>query len=335
MRSDAAWHIGAKKAPAMKANEHAATKRTVRSRHIRDVAGFPPIRLTQRDNELLTALAEYRLLTTSQIRKLFFRSLHRTRKRLFKLWQHKLVDRLFRPISLGERPSDVIYALAPLGARMLSRRKGFAEEAMPEARHVKKFSSLFLDHTLAVNDVRIALTLAIRHKSDWQFRDWREGKSIAEEVMFIDPMDGPAQIRLPLMADGSFCIRQGDRTQRCLVEVDLGTTTLRKIRRKLLGYSFFALKGIDQNRGGKSAFLVLWVASSRGRLRSLLSAAETIPSQRITSEIFRFTTLDNFVTETPEKPLGAIWYRPHGYETASTLFSISEATKVKAASDSV
>lgn len=303
----------------METNDHETGRRIPRSRLIRDTANLSPIRLTPRDFELLTALSEYRLLTTTQIRKLFFRSRHRARKRLFKLWQHKLVDRLFRPVSLGDRPSDVIYKLALHGARLLARHKGFSEEAMPEARRIKKLSSLFLDHTLAVNDFRIALERSCRETTDARLVYWREGKAIRFEQTIIDRSRFPALVRVPVQADGLFCVEINGHRHCAFVEIDLGTVTLGRWQRRFAAYARAYQPNLLPRQFGFSKFSVLIVTTGDSRMQNLRRIAKHHVLRAKGTNLYLFSHLGQISNISASLLTDKFWYLPHFEEPTSFL----------------
>lgn len=266
----------------MGTHDHDNAVRTIRSRHIRSATGVAPIRLTQRDFDLLTSLVDFRILTTTQIQRLFFRSLHRTRKRLFKLWQHGVVDRVFRPVALGESPSEAIYTVAAKGARLLARGRGSSEQASTEVNRRKRMSPFFLEHTLAVSDFRIALMNGCSRTSHARFLIWRQGPSIGFEQIIVDQAGGGSLVRVPIVADGLAGIEISGRKEYYFVEVDRGTVPLRRWRRRYAAY-VKAYRDVGLNkRLGISRFSVLVLAPNQNRLTNLFREAK--PYSRLSQD---------------------------------------------------
>jgi hypothetical protein len=114
------------------------------------------MRLTQRDFEILNAVADYRILRQDQIQQLFFGSKSTAQYRLSRLYQHGFLARHFLPVYAGWSPT--LYSLDKRGLALLKSASG--------STHIQLWNSEnsheFLSHTLAITDVRIALTLACR-----------------------------------------------------------------------------------------------------------------------------------------------------------------------------
>ena len=267
-------------------------RKRIRSRHIRNVAGVAPVRLTKRDIELLAALLDYRLLTTTQVQKLFFRSLHRTRKRLFKLWQHGIVDRVFRPVALGDAPSEAIYSLARKGARLLTRQDGLTERAHPDARRSARVSPLFLDHTLAVNDFRIALKTSCDRNDSARLLFWRQGNEIRFEQVIVDQRFGASPVRVPVVADGLAGVETVGKKIFFFVEVDLGTVSHNRWRKRFAAYRRASLDVGLLRRLGVLKFGVLVITVGEKRMRNLERLAEPFQLLNGSEIMFSFTSVE-------------------------------------------
>lgn len=279
----------------MGTHDHDNAVRSIRSRHIRSAAGVAPIRLTQRDVDLLTSLVDFRILTTTQIQRLFFRSLHRSRKRLFKLWQHGVVDRVFRPVALGESPSEAIYTIAAKGARLLARARDSSEQASAEVTRRKKMSPFFLEHTLAVSDFRIALMNGCSRTSHARLLFWRQGPSIGFEQIVVDQTEGGSLVRVPIVADGLAGIEIAGRKKYYFVEVDRGTVPLRRWRRRYAAYVKAYRDAGLHKRLGIDRFSVLILAPNQNRLTNLFRVAK--PYSRLSQDptLFKFAVSKDVV----------------------------------------
>jgi hypothetical protein len=291
----------------MSTYETAQLPRRIRSRHIRNAAGVRPIRLTTRDVDLLSSLADFRVLTTTQVQRLFFRSLHRARKRLFKLWQHGMVDRVFRPVSLGESPSEAIYTMAAKGARLLAQQRGSSEQASREVIRRKKISPFFLEHSLAVNSFRIALTIGCGHTYNARFLSWRQGAAIGFEQIIADPDSGGSIVRVPVVADGLAEIEVAGHSESYFVEVDRGTVPLRRWRRRYAAYLKASRDEILQKRLGISHFAVLIVTSGEQRMLNLLNVAKPYLLLNTNRQLFRFMKMNRVGDDLTDVSFGAIW----------------------------
>jgi hypothetical protein len=120
----------------------------------------PRMRLTERDTQVVLAVHEYRTLRREQIEKLFFPSRNTANERLQRLYQHGFLDRRWSPVEFGQGTSQAIYLLAEKGADLVAQQLGIDRGAVAWQASHNEVGSLFLEHTLMVNDVRIAVTQA-------------------------------------------------------------------------------------------------------------------------------------------------------------------------------
>ena len=248
-------------------------KRKIRSRFIRSKKNLPSIRLTARDFEILQALADYRLLSTFQVKRLFFRSIHKTRKRLFKLWQHGFVDRRFQPVKLGQGNIPILYTLSRQGARMLARQGGVTKEARYDAILKRQGSFLFIEHTLAISEFRINLVKACEISPDSKLLFWKQGKEIKSRVSFIDGSSNRRLVTVSILPDAYFGLQKGKVTQHCYFEMDRGSTTIGKIANKLKAYHALWLQHGRNHKTSCGEFKVIIVTSSCQRMKNIMEAA--------------------------------------------------------------
>src|SRR5262245_47321072 len=196
------------------------------------------VRVTERDTDIIEALATTRFLTTSQLARLFFGSSRSSaNKRLRKLLALGLVRVWVRSLS-----EDNIYSLAVPGLRFI--KKSQSDEDNPNATAPRGLDGN-IGHLLAINDVRIALAVGLEEsggelswwKSDWDLR--AHGKS-------------------RVIPDALFAIRwAGSQEQVFALEVDRNTKSPRKFLAKILGYE--SLFGAYEGLYGFNDFLVLVV----------------------------------------------------------------------------
>src|SRR5687768_648646 len=97
-----------------------------RKRHQR-VTDPTPMRLTERDIDVIEAVNRYRVLKQEQIQALFFGSQATAKFRLAKLYDHGYLERKFLPVMLGEGRSPTLYVLDRKGADLLRVERGYDE----------------------------------------------------------------------------------------------------------------------------------------------------------------------------------------------------------------
>ena len=118
------------------------------------------MRLTERDTQVVLSVYAYRALRREQIEKLFFPSQNTANTRLQRLYQHGFLERRWSPVEYGQGTGQAIYLLAEKGADLVAQQLGIDRGAVVWKESYNQVGSPFLEHTLMVNDVRIAVTQA-------------------------------------------------------------------------------------------------------------------------------------------------------------------------------
>lgn len=282
-----------------------------RSRHIRPRTPPRPIRLTERDFAILLAVGDYRILSFGQIKELFFRSIHKARKRLLRLWQHGLVDRRFRPISLGEGQAEILYVLSRRGWRMLDVA---GKMQSPHHRYGlvnKDLSALFLDHTLMRNEFRLRLALAQRQDPQFQLASWRQDKSIRQDVTIIEGSNAPCLVRVALIADALFHISYGRYSLMYFLEADRGTTSLKRLCRKARAYEkLLASKRLNPAKAFEGTYCVFMFDSAMRRM-NFLRAFKFMDSQVGSETASWLIAVDADSVKQPERLRASLLARIH------------------------
>jgi hypothetical protein len=244
----------------------------------------PPIAVTARDRQLLCALADFGFLSTELVVRAFYpplsahgdSPLRAAYQRLRLLWLWSLVERVELPVARlfgGRRP--FLYALGPRGIPWVPeyRRTG---EGPVARRRLDRFDERLLDHDLAVAAFWAHLVASFRDGdvklerwvAEATLRAWRERARAARSGWAPSALpDGVAQVRLP------------DDTLRSLVlEVDMGTETLRRFVRKVRGFEAYWVGGDFRARFDEDDFAVVVVSPSATRREHLRQVAQRIVS---------------------------------------------------------
>ncbi len=183
-------------------------------------------RLTERDQLVALACYEHRVLTTEQLRRLYFSAPRRARRRLTLLYQLRVLDR-FRPtLQPGQGSAQHHWILDEAGAHVVAARLGVERNEL-RWRHQRAlgiFGSQKLDHQLEVNEFfsRLAEEAgeAGGRLADW----WGERRCLAALAGQAAP-DGYGKIVLP-----------GRRPVSFLLELDRSTEDHGRLRRKARRY---------------------------------------------------------------------------------------------------
>ncbi|MBM4467673.1 MAG: hypothetical protein FJ014_19320 [Chloroflexi bacterium] len=235
-----------------------------RSRFVRS-PNPPGMVLMPRDLQLLELLARFRRLTSQQIRTLLpFGSIQTASYRLQRLWQHSYVDRDYWPVALGSSPA--IYRVARRGARALAAHLGGDAEDYTVTSGTQ--DQIFLDHTLAVNDVLIAFVVAARRASHQV--SWRIPTQPLDRLP--DPLESRSTV--PILPDATMQYQVDERKLQAFLEVDRGTESTKRFASKVRGYFAYLASGNYQRQSGLRSFRLLVVAPGSKRLDSLVQAVE-------------------------------------------------------------
>jgi hypothetical protein len=244
--------------------------------------------LTERDIALVRAVRDHRFMTARQIERLLFNDHSTTeagaricRRVLARLTRDRLLARLQRRVG-GVRAGSAsyVYALGSAGGRILDGTRNRMTEP----------SSLFLDHTLAIADARLALETAARERLfdlvevEIEPASWR-GYSGAGGA--------PATVKPDL-----YVVTGREDFEDCwFFEIDRGTESPAAISRKCRAYDLYWRSGLEQ--AAHDTFpRVVWVAPDErraDRIRTVIKRA-----RNLNQELFRVTTSPQLVENVAE-----------------------------------
>ncbi len=237
--------------------------------------------LSERDHKILRLVWEHRFVTTRQIQRVLFwqhattdsgtRACNRV---LTRLREHRFLHRLDRPIG-GVRGGSgaFVWCVGPAGDRIMR-----AEPDTARTKRTRPFAPtpLFLDHTLAVTEVRVQLEEAA-HRGD------RELLSVETEPATwrtFTARDGSAQVLKP---DLRAVTAVGDYEDHWFLEVDLGTESIPALIRKCLTYQRYKDSGSEHARLGLFP-AVVWLIGDPRRRERLLAAVRA--DRRLEDRLF-------------------------------------------------
>lgn len=125
-----------------------------------------PLRLTDRDGEILKCLHRHRFLRSDHIAALATGSRQQILRRLQRLYHHGYLECPRCQIDYYQSGSRrIAYGLASKGAAWLKHELSLPSQKQDwkQKHHVGR---LFLEHALMVSDIMVALELACRHRPD-------------------------------------------------------------------------------------------------------------------------------------------------------------------------
>lgn len=242
------------------------------------------MRETANDHQIVRWVYDYRLLTQKQIERLLGRSRSTVQRLLRRLYDHRYLDRVFLPVSqFGSSPA--VYVLDRRGLDLLRRAGVETPDSVPN----KSLSGMFLEHALAINEVRIAVSLACKRQG-WSVVDWLTESDIKADY---DRVRLPGHRRpVALVPDSYFCIAVPERgVAHCFLELDRGTMTTDRFRDKAAAYVAYYRSGDYARRFEAQGFRVLTVVDGVGSGR-VTSLTETTAAVHGIGRRFWFTHID-------------------------------------------
>lgn len=271
------------------------------------------MRLTQRDTQVILGIYSYRVMTAHQIEALYFASNQpdtRSRRsacqrRLQMLYHHGYLERISRPVILGEGRSVFVYALDKRGAEVVAIELGIDRQAIGWKPKQNMLGALFLEHLLITKEVRsvveILVVLGMFQKTQWIDEQTLNATEYQDKLPIY--VDNHKTKRI--IPDGFFSIWRPNQAKPAsfFLEVDQGTTTNALWIEKVKAYQAFRSSGKSLSYFGTEYFRILAVVKSQGRLQNLKKATEQHPG----SQFFWFTTSSQVSVWQPDKLVNASW----------------------------
>lgn len=268
----------------------------------RRVDNPPPMRLMERDVEILKTVHDFRLMRGDQIQALFFGSQSTASYRLSRLYQHGFLNRHFLPTLGGLASSPALYTLDKRGVDVLRKVLDCGPEGIRKPLSSNELSPLFLEHLLQINDVRVAVMVAAREQG-YTLEQWIDDYQLKADYdrVVIQTTRGRKR-SVSLIPDGYGVLKVPQGRACFFLELDRGTMTNARFRDKVLAYKAYIASGQYEKRYGTRSLRVLTVTSGPKRLENLKEAAEKVQGGRV----FWFTTLEQVTA--PHVLSALIWH---------------------------
>ena len=257
--------------------------------------------LTKRDVELLITVSLFRVMTTVQLETLFFTSRSTAQYRLQRLFQHEFLERQFLSV-LGAAPtsSRTLYTLGERGAAAVAQ----ATDTDPRDIYRPKggvYAWKFIEHTLAINDFRVAVIVAARNNG-FQIEEWLDEATFRASPDYVELRGESGRLSLkPVYPDAYFCLVTPRGRTRFFLELDRGVEPRAKIRPQFAVYEAYTLSRQYEERFHARSLRILVVTTTPQRLISLKKVVAEVEGDRK----YWFTTMDKAI---PQSVLTApIW----------------------------
>ncbi|WP_256694973.1 replication-relaxation family protein [Actinomyces oris] len=239
---------------------------------------------------LLALVAAHRFATTTQLARLTAleyassaSALRQTQRHLANLAQQRLLTSLERRVGGWQGGSAVtVWAATTRGHRLVAAENGEGEE-VPRRQRPREVSTTFLDHLLAITEVRTSIEEAVRQEADTEAavalepECWRTALSPSGQVQVLRP-DLAVTITSPAYED------------RYLVEVDRATENPGRVIATCWRYQEHQAQAGD----GDVFPLVVWLVPTDRRRHSLERAIAH--STGLLRDLFRVIRLDQLPT---------------------------------------
>lgn len=274
------------------------------------------MRLTTRDFALIGSVYRYRVLRRDQAQRLLFPSKNTANQRLKLLHQHGYLARRRLPVEYGQGSGQALYLLGGRGASLLADRWGLDPARIGWRRSQNHVSSPFLEHSLMVNEVRLAVELACQ-RDGYSIEAWLREDELraAPDRVLIETDDGPSR-QMALIPDAYLRLISGPRRASFFLETDRATETSARWAAKVRAYLSYLCSGAYLSRYGSNCLRILVVTTSARRRDNLLRTTVRVCDPR-SRGLFWFTSLEQVAQDTVlDAP---IWRLPGSAERTPLL----------------
>ena len=230
--------------------------------------------LSDRDRAITEAVTRLRLLSTSQLERLFFADIAHpatrarlTRRVLARLVARGVLGRLERRVG-GVRAGAAghVYFTASAGQRLLAYWQG---EGLTRPRNRYEPTAAFVRHTLAVAETYVRLVEGERSGQ-------LELLAFLGEPACWCSFVGPAGARLNLKPDARVRLGLGGgEEEHAFLEVDCGTEGRTALARKFRAYMAYWRSGAEREVFPR----VVWIATSQQRVSLLIDICCQLPAE--------------------------------------------------------
>ena len=249
----------------------------------------PPMRLTDRDKRVVEAVYQFRFITRDQIKQLEFEkgSMTACQRRLSLLFHNGYLSAVLKAIPTGYGSSKRVYCLSKKGAALISHL--YSEKEAREIKWNEKYNKVepfFIEHTLAINDVRIAFLKAVLETKDYTLFWFNEQEVKAWKEKVDDPENSGKTF--PITPDAFLYLMGKDKKAYYFLEVDRATESNRRWRDKIKGYVEYVKSGKYQARFKTEALRVLTISTSKERVANLIKTTQSVEN----AYFFLFATFE-------------------------------------------
>lgn len=264
------------------------------------------------DEAVLRLLATYHYLTVQQICRALYSpgSLTRVQMIVKRITQAGYAQRLFLPrrTQAGSAPS--IYTLSRTG-RLFLKRLGVPVTVRVRPSEERSHSYLYLDHTLAVNDVLIAAAQLAKEESRVTLAAQRHERDLKHTPVVVRTATGE---RLGVIPDAWLDLRVGGEQYCVVLELDRGTEEKKVWKRKVRGLAAYACGPYQAAFATDSITIAVLTVAGHERLHNLVRWTEeelTATNNQDLGVGFLFAALVPAVVPPRRLFLDGVWQMPY------------------------
>ena len=248
------------------------TERLPIPRH-RRVETPPRMSMNQRDLRVLQAVHGCRVLRRDQIQRLLFPSKNTANELLKRLYQNGFLQRRWLQVEYGKGMGQALYLLDRRGAEAVASNRGTDVPRLHWSPSHNRVSFPFLEHTLMINDVRIAVSLAAKRLSRPLERWIPEEELTAHPDYVTLPMFRGTR-KVAVIPDGYFSLHLGDRRASFFLEADRATVSNKRWAVRVRACMEYVRSGRYSQRFDARSLRVLTVTTGEKRLANVKRTTE-------------------------------------------------------------
>jgi len=190
----------------------------------------------------------------------------------------------------------MIYGITNKGANFLKKELGIERKKVNFAVKNSEVGDRHIFHTTMISQIRAAVTLAAKGHPDINLLFWQsEGKFTDCTIL----KKNGKNLRIPIVPDGFFGIKYGNKFFYFFIEADRSTMTGKRILKKMKGYWNYWKEGGLSKEIKIENFRVLTVANIKKRKNNLCKITKKADEKQKGSSLFWFAYEKQITLENP------------------------------------